>query len=263
MYFYSSSVSVLNLNICDVPYIDKGDGEVILLLHGLFYNLSNFQTTIDYFSDKYRVIAPSLPLVDLPLKETNIMGLVHCLEDFVKHLGLQKFTLVGNSLGGHVAIKYVLRNSNQVEALVLTGSSGLFDKNSNPHEYPKRKSYEYISNKVKMAFYDPIHATKELTEEIFHSLSDHSKALRILSLAKSTIRSNLSDQLPSIHMPVLLIWGEDDQITPPSIAKSFKNLLPDAQLVWIKRCGHIAMVECPTVFNELLEDFLRSLKKVT
>lgn len=253
---------VLSPNICDTSHIDKGEGEVILLLHGLFCNLSNFSYTIDHFSDKYRVIAPSLPLVDLPLRESNINGLVNYIENFATRLELKKFTIVGNSLGGHIAIKYALRNPSKVEALVLTGSSGLFGESIKSHGYPKRKSYDYINNKIKMAFFDPRHATKELTDEILLSLKDNSKAIRILSLAKSTLKSNLSNQLNSIDVPVMLIWGKNDQITPPEIAYNFKKLIPNAQLVWIENCGHIAMVECPNAFNELLEVFLRSLKKV-
>lgn len=242
-------------------FIDRGEGEILILLHGLFCNLANFQHTIDYFSDRYRVIVPFFPLLEMPLNSTNISGLVTYLENLTAYLEADSFTIVGNSLGGHVGIEYTLKHADKVNALVLTGSSGLFEKDREAQGIPKRGDYEYIRTKTQMTFFDPNLATKDMVDEVFDIVNDRHKAIRVLSMAKSAVRNNLSEQLKSIAAPVLLIWGENDCITPPSIAKEFQRLIPQSQLAWINECGHAAMMERPNIFNELLEGFLRSIKQ--
>lgn len=243
-------------------YIDKGHGEVLILLHGLFCNLANFQHTIEYFSTQYRVIVPFFPVLEMPLDTTNIDGLVLYLEALTEELDLSTFTIVGNSLGGHVGIEYTLKHPNRVDALVLTGSSGLFDKDRPQQEVPKRGDYEYIRTKTQMTFYNPALATKDLVDEVYDIVNDRHKAMRVLYMAKSAVRNNLSDQLQKLCVPVFLIWGENDCITPPSIAEEFKRLIPHSQLAWINECGHAAMMEHPSLFNELLDGFLRSIKQI-
>lgn len=253
------STSILHTG--SFKFIDEGEGEVLILLHGLFCNLANFQHTVDYFSDRYRVIVPFFPLLEMPLNATNIEGLVAYLEALTEELGIGKFTIVGNSLGGHVGIEYTLKHAHKVEALVLTGSSGLFEKDRDSQGIPKRGDYEYIRTKTQSTFFDPALATKDLVDEVFEIVNNRQKAIRVLSMAKSAVRNNLSEQLKSLAVSVMLIWGENDCITPPSIAKEFQRLIPQSQLAWINECGHAAMMERPNIFNELLEGFLRSIKQ--
>lgn len=255
---HSCSIHIMSL----FQYIDKGSGSAVLFLHGLFSNLTNFEKSIEHFSKSYRVVAPQLPILEMPLKSANVDGLVEYLEKFVEQLNLDSFIIVGNSLGGHVGIEYALRNSEQVNGLVLSGSSGLFEKESPSGEFPKRQSYEYIQDKLLHAFYDPTLVTSKMVDDIYETVNDRTKAIRVLSVAKSAIQNNIGNRLCELRSPVMLIWGENDQITPPSIAKRFKKFIPQAQLEWVKNCGHMAMVECPKVFNQLLEDFLRSYKKI-
>lgn len=108
-------------------YIDAGEGPPLLFLHGLFGALSNFEETIAYFSDRYRVIVPILPLYSLPMLNTNVKALAGFLDRFVKHLGLKDLNLLGNSLGGHVALVYCSLHAENVRTLTLTGSSGLYE----------------------------------------------------------------------------------------------------------------------------------------
>lgn len=245
----------------DFKYIDKGQGDVIILLHGLFGSLANFEHTIRYFSGKYRVIVPLLPLYDLPIKETTVDGMVNYVEQLVDYLGLQQFTLLGNSLGGHVALVYTLQHTDRVNALVLTGSSGLFEK-AFGETIPKRGDYEYIKVKTEQTFYNPEMATRELVDEVYGIVNDREKALRVLSMAKSAVRHNLKDELCKINIPVLLIWGKNDVITPPFVAEEFHKFIPHSELKWIDQCGHAAMMERPEQFNELLLHFLRSIKQI-
>lgn len=241
-------------------YIEAGEGQVLILLHGLFGSLANFESTVSYFSTNYKTIAPMLPLYDLPVGSATVEGMVEYLLDFINYRQFETVTLVGNSLGGHVALIFALRYPEKVNALVLTGSSGLFEKGFG-EALPKRSDYQYIRTKTEQTFYNPAIATKEIVDEVFDIVSDREKALKVLSMAKSALRSNLSDQLSHINVPVFLIWGKNDSITPPEVAVEFHKLLNNSELVWIDHCGHAAMMEQPEVFNELLEGFLRSLKQ--
>ncbi|HUH74833.1 MAG TPA: alpha/beta hydrolase [Chitinophagales bacterium] len=242
-------------------YIDKGEGEVLVMLHGLFSNLANFQHTVDYFSKNHRTIVPFFPLAELSVDEANVDGLVQYLESLLNILNIEKCTIVGNSLGGHVGIEYTLKHLHRVNALVLTGSSGLFEKNSTTQEIPKRGNYEYIQQKTQKTFYNPLLATKEIVDEVFEIVNDRAKATKVLKIAKSAVRNNLSQELARLSIPVFLIWGENDEITPPSVAEEFHKLIPNSKLAWINNCGHSAMMERPNRFNELLDEFLRSLKQ--
>ncbi len=91
-------------------FIDEGSGEVLLLLHGLMGALSNWEGVINGFKGKYRVIIPMMPIYDMPIREAGLDGLTIFIDDFVKWYGLNEFTLIGNSLGGHIALLYTLQN---------------------------------------------------------------------------------------------------------------------------------------------------------
>ena len=237
-------------------YIEKGEGQVIIILHGLMGGLSNFKDVIDFFSSKgYKVIIPELPIYSLPLKTTTVTAFSDFLEDFIKYKNLNNVILLGNSLGGHIGLIYSNKNPNFVKSLILTGSSGLYE-NSMGESYPKRENYEYIKRKTQEVFYNSRVATKEIVDEVFETVNNREKLVRTLAIAKSAIRHNMSEELPNIKTPTLLIWGENDLVTPPEVATEFKSLLPNSNLKWIKKCGHAPMMEHPKEFNTILFDWL-------
>jgi len=157
-----------------------------------------------------------------------------------------------------VGLVFTVAHQEHVKALVLTGSSGLYE-NAFGGSFPRRESYDYIREKVEFTFYDRAIATKELVDEVFETLNDRAKALRILTLSKSAIRNNLSAELPSITVPVLLVWGTEDKVTPPDVAEKFHNLLSNSELLWIDKCGHVPMMEQPVLFNFYLDAFLQKI----
>lgn len=241
-------------------YIEKGKGEVLLLLHGLMGALSNWEQVIEEFSPHYRVIIPMLPIYDLPLITTGVKSLSKYVHKFIKYKELENVTLLGNSLGGHVGLVYCLAHPERVKALVLTGSSGLYE-NAFGGTFPRRENYEFVKEKVQYTFYDPAVATKELVDEVYQTINDRNKVIRILAMAKSAIRHNMASELFKIRIPVSLIWGKDDKITPPEVANEFHQLLVNSELHWIDNCGHAAMMERPSEFNVLLKAFLDKIKK--
>jgi pimeloyl-ACP methyl ester carboxylesterase len=237
-------------------YLEEGEGDdVIILLHGLFGALSNFADLVNYFSTKYKIVVPLMPLYSMPILNTNVKNLEVFLEEFIEFKQYKNVILLGNSLGGHVALVYTIQNINNVKLLVLTGSSGLYE-NSFGGSYPRKEDYNYIKKKVEYTFYDPIHATPELVDEVFEIINNKSKLIRILSLAKSAIRHNMSSELPKINIPTCLIWGKNDNITPPDVAEEFNKLIPFSELFWIDKCGHAPMMEHPLKFNNILENWL-------
>ena len=240
-------------------YIDEGEGEVLLLLHGLMGALSNWDEVIEGFRSEYRVIIPILPIYDLPLLKTSVKSLAKFVHKFVQYKGLHDITLLGNSLGGHVALIYVLSHPEIVRSMVLTGSSGLYE-NAFGGTFPKRESYDFVREKVEYTFYDPKIATKELVDDVYRTINDRSSVIRILTMAKSAIRHNMNKDLHKIEIPVSLIWGRNDKITPPEVAVEFSQLLPDAELHWIDHCGHAPMMEQPEEFNRILRGFLEKIK---
>jgi pimeloyl-ACP methyl ester carboxylesterase len=229
--------------------------KTLLLLHGLFGALSNFKGIIDFFGDKFNVVVPILPIYELPLPIAGLGGLVDHLEKFLKFKYYSDLHLLGNSLGGHLALLYVLKHQDSIKSLTLTGSSGLFES-AMGSSFPKRGNYDYIDNKTKETFYDPAVATKELVDEVFDIVNDKGKALRVIITAKSAVRHNLSDKLYKINIPVLLVWGEQDNVTPPFVAHKFNDLLSNSELYFIDKCGHAPMMEKPNDFNIILNTFL-------
>jgi pimeloyl-ACP methyl ester carboxylesterase len=240
-------------------YIDEGEGEVLLCLHGLMGALSNWGKVIEDFKSEYRVIIPILPIYDLPLLTTGVKTMAKYVHKFIRYKQLSDITLCGNSLGGHVALIYVLSHPEMIKSMVLTGSSGLYE-NAFGGSFPRRGSYDFIKEKVEYTFYDPAVATKELVDDVFRIINDRHSVIRILAMAKSAIRHNMKKDLHNINVPVALIWGKDDKITPPEVAIEFNEELPNAELYWIDHCGHAPMMEQPEEFNRILKGFLEKIK---
>lgn len=236
-------------------FIEEGQGETLMLLHGLFGALSNFKDLIEHFKKTHQVVVPMLPLLDLDLLHTSVSGLEKFLNKFIEKRNYRNIHLMGNSLGGHVALVHVLKRPERIKSLILTGSSGLFE-NGMGDTYPKRGDKEYIRNKTALTFYDPALATEELVNEVFEITNNRLKVIKIIALAKSAIRNNLGTELNQIQQPTCLIWGNNDTITPPFVGEEFKKLIPNSELHFIDKCGHAPMMEVPVAFNAILSDFL-------
>ena len=241
-------------------YLEEGNGEPLVLLHGLFGALSNFQSLVEYFRAHTKVVVPILPLLDMDILHTSVSGLAKFVHRFIEAKGYQGVNLLGNSLGGHVALVHILKHPERIKSLILTGSSGLFE-NGMGDSYPKRSDYEYIKTKTELTFYDPRVATKELVDEVYSITNNRLKAVKIIALAKSAIRNNLGEELSQIKQPTLLVWGNNDTITPPFVAREFHKLIPNSELQFIDKCGHAPMMEVPDEFNAILLKFLKKLNE--
>jgi pimeloyl-ACP methyl ester carboxylesterase len=244
----------------EFEYLEVGEGEPLMLLHGLFGALSNFSHLIEKFRTTHKVIVPILPLFDLDILHTSVTGLAKYVSKFIEYKDYNQIHLLGNSLGGHVGLIYALKQPERIKSLTLTGSSGLFE-NAMGDSYPKRGDYEYIKNKTAQTFYDPAVATTELVDEVFEITRNRIKVIKIIALAKSAIRNNLGEELNQIKIPTCLIWGKNDIVTPPFVAEEFHKLIPQSELHFIDKCGHAPMMEVPNEFNNILSTFLTKLSK--
>jgi len=243
----------------EFKYLESNPGgEVLLLLHGLFGALSNFSSIIDHFSNSYNVVVPILPILDSPIHKVSLSVLVDHVSDFVAFKKMDRINILGNSLGGHIALLYSIAKPEKINSVILTGSSGLFE-NSLGSTFPKRGDYEFIKNKTRDIFYDPEVATKELVDEVYDIVNDRNKAIRVIATAKSAVRHNLSDKLHLITAPTLLIWGSEDSVTPPFVAEKFHEHIENSQLYFVNKCGHAPMMEKPDDFNKILATFLNEL----
>jgi pimeloyl-ACP methyl ester carboxylesterase len=241
-------------------FIEEGEGEPLILLHGLFGALSNFESLIVHFRQTHKVVVPMLPLFELDLLHTSVGGFAKYMHKFIEKRGYTDYHLLGNSLGGHIALVHVLKHPEKVKSLILTGSSGLYESGMGD-SYPRRKDYEYIRKKTELTFYDPATATTELIDEVYEICNNRLQLVRILALAKSAIRNNLGEELGQIKQPTLLVWGNQDSVTPPFVAQEFQRLIPNSELRFIDKCGHAPMMEQPEEFNRVLEEFLTKIKK--
>jgi 2-hydroxy-6-oxonona-2,4-dienedioate hydrolase len=241
-------------------YIEVGEGKPIIILHGLMGGLSNFQGVSSHFPPKgYKVLIPELPLYAMPMLKTNVKNFAKYLKKFIDHKELDDVILLGNSLGGHIGLLYVKMYPEKVKALVITGSSGLYES-AMGDGYPKRGDYEFIKKKAQDVFYDPKIATKEIVDEVFATVNDRVKLVKTLAIAKSAIRHNMAQDLPKMKTPTCIIWGKNDSVTPPDVAELFDELLPNSDLFWIDKCGHAPMMEHPNEFNAILDAWLEKNK---
>lgn len=230
----------------------------MLLLHGLFGALSNFTGILQRFGGKYNVVVPILPIFDMPFRKLGVSGLVDHVTAFVKKKGYTKVHVLGNSLGGHIALLYALAHPERIASITLTGSSGLFES-AMGSTFPKRGDYDYIKKKTEDTFYDPKVANQELVDEVFNTVNDRNKAIRVVATAKSAIRHNLRERLQAITAPTLLIWGKEDQVTPAFVGEEFHQRIQNSQLFMLEKCGHAPMMEHPEIFNAHLETFLKTV----
>ena len=237
-------------------WLEEGDGgKPIILLHGLMGGVENFGEMVDFISEEYKVYGLDLKLFEGSILKVSVKSLSDYLYDFMNHLGLSSAILLGNSMGGHIALIFSKEHPEMVDGMVLTGSSGLYES-AMGDSFPRRGDKDYIRTKTEEVFYDPKVATDELVDRVFEIANNRVSILRLLGYAKSAIRHNMAEDLPDFKMPVCLIWGEHDKVTPPNVANEFHKLLPNSELYWMALCGHAAMWEHPEEFSKIVLKFL-------
>ena len=237
-------------------WLERGEGEAVVLLHGLMGDMDHWEPVLERLGAGYRAMAPALPIFDPLLAEPSLNALADHVVRGLDALGIERAVVGGNSLGGHVALTLALRWPARVSSLVLTGSSGLFERGFTRNG-PHVPTVEYVRTKMEEIFYDPALVTDSWVRAIHRTVTTRACALRVLQFARAAKRDSLEDRLPAVTAPVLLVWGKDDRITPVEVAERFHGLIPGSELVYITNCGHAPMLEQPAAFGEILAEWLR------
>jgi len=232
-----------------------GTGVPLVLLHGVLGDNRNWQPLFKYLPSGIRAIALRFPFFDNPESGPDT---VHAAADytqaFLEQFGHSRFVLGGNSLGGHVAQHIALRMPERVTGLVLTGSSGLYERGFDkiPGVHPPR---EWVQAKTEEVFHDPVHADTELVDSVMQVVQTRCYARRLIKIAISAKRDYIGNQIKNLTCPTLLVWGKQDVVTRPEVAEEFHKLIPDSELHWIDKCGHTPMMEYPEEFGRLLNNW--------
>jgi pimeloyl-ACP methyl ester carboxylesterase len=244
-----------DLGYREFHWLERGEGEPLLLLHGLMGRMDHWEGVLEVLGDVCRPIAPALPILDAVLREASIPELARFALDFLDVLEIPRAVIGGNSLGGHVALAVALAEPARVSGLVLTGSSGLLERGFSGG-IPRRPTSDYVRQKMEEVVFDSTLVTPEWVESVREIVTTPFSALRVLRFARAARRHSVEDQLADVRVPALLVWGRNDRITPPDVARRFRSRLPDARLVFLPACGHAPMLEQPQAFAATVEEWL-------
>jgi len=236
------------------PLLEAGSGDPIIFLSGLVGTNEHWAGVIDRLRDRFRCMALEVPLLSLQGKDCSVDGVSAMVRQFIiEHVGRSPL-IVGSSFGGHVGLKLAIEHPRLVHGLVLAGSSGLLEKPLLNAERP-RHSREWIEEKISELYFDTSCMRREDIDRAYHELTDRKKARALIRLSRSARSDHLGDRLGQIRAPTLVLWGREDVVTPPEAARGFASAVPRAELVWLERCGHAPMIECPARFTEALDEF--------
>jgi pimeloyl-ACP methyl ester carboxylesterase len=245
----------MNRRVCPTfRWLERGEGEPVLWLHGLMGEMDHWEATLEALQGVCRPLALALPFLD-PRLGVSVPELAGYVKGFLDAIELPAAVVGGNSLGGHLALALALAHPDRVTGLVLTGSSGLLERGFT-RGVPHRPTSAYVRDRMEEVFHDPALVTPEWVERIRGIVTTRDLARRLVQVAGAARRHNLGDRLPEVRVPVLLVWGRDDRITPPEAGARFHALLPDSELVVLPRCGHAPMLEQPERFAEVVSAWL-------
>ena len=243
-----------------IPYAEAGaecGGTPILLLHGMMGTIENWEKLIPAVAAAgYRIVCPVLPMYSVKLRDANLQGIVDFVLRFTNLAGLEKAVVTGNSFGGHIAALYAMQFPERVEALVLSGASGIYEVEMSS-SVMRRNDKNYLRPRVEKTFFDPSHVTDELLDDIIVIITNREKAIRLIKFARAVEKGSIKADLYKIKAPTLLVWGKQDEITPPDVAKTLNEGITGAELRWLDECGHVPMMEQPEGFNGIYLDFLK------
>lgn len=238
---------------------ELGRGQPVVFLHGLVGLNEHWEDSARLVSAHARCILFELPLLTLRDEDCSVQGATELTAVFLREHVREPALLVGNSFGGHVALRLAILHPDLVGGLFLAGSSGLLERTM-VKDIQIRPSREWLARKIGELFYDPAKMRKADLDRAYAELSQRDHARAMVRLSRSARSDHLADRIDMIRAPTHLLWGREDIVTPPEAAEEFLAKLSDAELTWIEGCGHAPMIEAPEKFAEALIGFIRRLQ---
>ena len=232
-----------------------GDACTIVFLHGLLGLNEHWSGVVDRMRERATSLLVELPLLQLRGDLCSIEGATEMVARELRSRLNRPAVFVGNSFGGHLAMRIALEDPTLAAGLVLSGSSGLFERTFEK-DVQHRPSKEWLDKKIRELFFNPDKAPPESVDRAYDELSDRAAARAMVRLSKSAKNDHMGERMRNITHPTLLIWGRQDIVTPPHVAEEFGSLIPDSRLRWIDECGHAPMIEHPDKFSDELNAFL-------
>jgi pimeloyl-ACP methyl ester carboxylesterase len=231
--------------------LEHGQGVPLVMFHGLMGRPRNWEGLFPHLPKTCRAVALEIPFFKDGYKLDSVQAVTDYARGFLEEADFPRMVLAGNSLGGHIGLNLAIAMPQRVCGLVLTASSGLFERHftSFPGTRPPR---EWVYNKMCEIFHDPAHATDALVDEVCQTIAVRRNLRDLVRIAKSAKSDNVTVRLGQVTCPSLLIWGRQDTITPPGVAEEFHQHLRGSELVFLDNCCHAPMIEHPREFAEAM-----------
>ena len=256
-----------------IHYLEAGNGSVVILLHGLGSDASEWSDTIALLSKTHRVLAVDqvgFGQSDKPFINYRIGTLVDFLEGFCKQLKIERASLIGHSTGGAIAASFALAYPEQVERLVLVDSgygyalpkvpdSRLLGHTPGTLKIINPATREDARQLLALVVYDEQTVNSDAAvDQLFEGAvrSGYANQRFVESFARR--EDVLDDRLQAIKQPTLIVWGREDGINSLELGQRFNQEIPGSELVVIDKCGHNPNVEQPAEFNAAVLRFLGS-----
>ena len=242
---------------------EVGTGRPVVFLHGLVGLNDHWEEVVRRVFPRVRCILLEMPLLDLRGDDCSLDGVTSLTTRFLRDYVGEPAILVGNSFGGHVALRVSIEAPELVGGLVLAGASGLMER-SIVNDVQLRPTREWMVRKIAELFFDPARHMRDAdVDRALSAVTDRGGARAIVRLSRSARRNHLGDRIGLIKAPTLLIWGKCDVVTPPAAARQFLEGIPDARIAWLDECGHAPMIEKPAEFARAILDFVDELDRRT
>ena len=248
-----------------IAYYEAGKGSAVVLIHGLGADSRHWAANIGELSKNFRVIALDqigYGQSDKPLMRYTVENFADYLHGFMEATKISKASLVGNSLGGWVALDFTIRHPEMVERLVLVDAAGL--RPTEALKLPKG-GMRPLSLLNAHWFFDLMEANKEwATVDLGpNAFERHVKNGDTYTIASSvaemaTGREFEDKKLKKVHTPTLIVWGRDDMLIPLAMGEEFHKEITGSQTLVIEGTGHIPMAGKPAEFNQAVEKFLHA-----
>jgi pimeloyl-ACP methyl ester carboxylesterase len=264
--------SIARVGDLEIAYHEVGTGSPLVMLHGTgpgASGWSNFRVTVPAFSDRHRVIVPDLPRYGrsskVPLTGPRLTVLSGIIARFFEAIGIERADVIGNSMGGQVAMKLAIDRPELVRRLVVIGSPPLGPSAIGPSPAEAIRliegyyrgsgpSLEKMRQLLETLVFDRSFVTDAVVRDRYEATID--PATIEANKGPMWEKESLEGQLDRLAAPVLIVWGQDDRAAPLDIALRMIRELPDARLTVFSRCGHWAQVEHAAEFNAIVATFL-------